>query len=113
MNCARPAFVGCLIIVGSCGWIVASSSVVSAQTPETAAAESAPAPESVESQPVSATEPPTIEPTTVEPELADGLVRFSFNGAPWRDVINWIADESNLALHVGELPPGSFTYSDP
>ncbi|TWU48859.1 Bacterial type II/III secretion system short domain protein [Rubripirellula tenax] len=39
-------------------------------------------------------------------------LRFSFNGTPWREVIRWIADESGLALHVGDLPPGSFTYSD-
>ncbi len=43
----------------------------------------------------------------------DKELRFSFEGAPWRDVIKWLADESNLALHVGDLPTGSFTYSDP
>ena len=40
-------------------------------------------------------------------------VRFSFAGVPWRDVINWIAEEANLALHVDSIPSGSFTYSDP
>ena len=39
-------------------------------------------------------------------------VQFSFEGTPWREVIRWIADESELALHVGDLPTGSFTYSD-
>ncbi|TWU43199.1 Bacterial type II/III secretion system short domain protein [Novipirellula aureliae] len=47
------------------------------------------------------------------PELAPGLVRFSFEGTPWREVVRWITDEADLALHVGDLPPGSFTYSDP
>ncbi|EMI18314.1 NolW domain protein [Rhodopirellula maiorica SM1] len=32
---------------------------------------------------------------------------------PWREVIRWIADEADLALHFGDLPPGSFTYTDP
>ena len=41
------------------------------------------------------------------------LLQFSFAGSPWRDVIQWLADEGGLALHVGDLPPGSFTYSDP
>ena len=41
------------------------------------------------------------------------MLRFSFDGARWRDVIKWLADESDLALHVGDLPTGSFTYTDP
>jgi type II secretory pathway component GspD/PulD (secretin) len=40
-------------------------------------------------------------------------LRFSFEQAAWRDVISWIADEADLALHVGDLPTGSFTYVDP
>ncbi|TWT84837.1 Bacterial type II/III secretion system short domain protein [Planctomycetes bacterium CA13] len=42
-----------------------------------------------------------------------GFVRFSFQATAWRDVLRWISDEADLALHVGDLPPGSFTYSDP
>ncbi len=41
------------------------------------------------------------------------LVRFSFERTPWRDVIRWIADEAGLALHVSDLPTGSFSYTDP
>ncbi len=40
-------------------------------------------------------------------------IRFAFAGVPWRDVIEWIAEEGHLALHVDSVPPGSFTYSDP
>ncbi len=40
-------------------------------------------------------------------------LRFSFDRTPWRDVITWIADEADLALHVSDLPTGSFSYSDP
>ncbi len=47
---------------------------------------------------------------TAEPA---GTLRFSFDGARWRDVIKWLTDESSLALHIGDLPTGSFTYSDP
>ncbi|MCC9654488.1 general secretion pathway protein [Rhodopirellula sp. JC737] len=43
---------------------------------------------------------------------ADPTLRFSFNGVPWRDVIQWLADEADLALHVGDVPSGSFTYTD-
>jgi hypothetical protein len=44
---------------------------------------------------------------------AAGQLQFSFAGTPWRDVIQWLAEEAGLALHVGDMPAGSFTYSDP
>ncbi len=39
-------------------------------------------------------------------------LQFAFEGMPWRDVIKWFADSADLALHVGDVPTGSFTYSD-
>jgi type II secretory pathway component GspD/PulD (secretin) len=47
--------------------------------------------------------------------IDDGVVSltFAFEGMPWRDVIKWFADSADLALHVGDVPTGSFTYSDP
>jgi type II secretory pathway component GspD/PulD (secretin) len=50
---------------------------------------------------------------SADAKRAEGSLRFAFEGAPWREVIRWIADEAGLALHVGDLPTGSFTYSDP
>ncbi|QDV47006.1 Bacterial type II/III secretion system short domain protein [Stieleria neptunia] len=62
--------------------------------------------------PLAETEPETDrQPSSVdtpEPE-----VRFAFTGVPWREVIDWIAEEANLALHIDGVPAGSFTYSDP
>ncbi len=43
----------------------------------------------------------------------DGRLQFSFDGARWREVIQWLADQNDLALFVDDLPTGSFTYSDP
>ena len=40
-------------------------------------------------------------------------LRFSFDAAPWRMVLGWLADEAEMALHVASLPSGSLTYSDP
>ncbi len=40
-------------------------------------------------------------------------IRFTFDRTPWRDVIDWLAEEGNLALHLNDIPTGSFTYSDP
>ncbi|MEM1225550.1 MAG: secretin N-terminal domain-containing protein [Planctomycetota bacterium] len=39
-------------------------------------------------------------------------LRFSFDGAAWKDVIRWVAEESGMAMHVDRVPPGSFTYMD-
>ncbi|SMP71261.1 type II/III secretion system short domain-containing protein [Neorhodopirellula lusitana] len=56
-------------------------------------------------------EPRTVP--AVPAQLRTGSeLRFSFNAAPWRDVIEWVADEAGLALQFGELPTGSFTYND-
>ena len=43
----------------------------------------------------------------------DVELRFSFDATPWRDVIHWLSEETESALFFGDLPPGSFTYSDP
>ncbi len=43
----------------------------------------------------------------------DGGLRFSFERAPWREVISWIASECELALQYEALPTGSFSYNDP
>ena len=43
----------------------------------------------------------------------EATLQFSFEGTPWREVVKWLASESDLALHVGDFPTGSFTYSDP
>lgn len=44
---------------------------------------------------------------------ARGKMSFAFDRTPWKDVIKWLAEESGLALHIRDLPTGSFTYSDP
>ena len=55
---------------------------------------------------------PTLPATDASAGSVSDSVSFAFDRTPWRDVINWIADEAGLALHVGELPTGSFSYSD-
>lgn len=39
-------------------------------------------------------------------------LRFSFEGAHWREVLGWVARESDLALQITDVPTGSLTYSD-
>ncbi|MCA9139636.1 MAG: hypothetical protein KDB00_22840 [Planctomycetales bacterium] len=66
-----------------------------------------PAPEEV------ATAPTEVAPAPNEVDHNKDEVRFAFAGVPWREVIDWIADEAGLALHVDSVPSGSFSYSDP
>lgn len=39
-------------------------------------------------------------------------VEFNFDGSPWRDVIQWLAESGDLSLHITDVPTGSFTYLD-
>lgn len=66
-----------------------------------------PATEVAESSPNQ--ESPTDE--VALPEI-DGKLRFSFHGASWREVLDWIAEAGDLSLYVDDVPTGSFTYSD-
>lgn len=56
---------------------------------------------------------PSEEPeaTTSVPSV-DGKLRFSFRGASWREVLDWIAGAGDLSLYVDDVPTGTFTYSD-
>ncbi len=69
----------------------------------------------VEAQDAPASEPASApsEPAAKTEKDGIGELEFAFERAPWREVINWLANASDLALHVGDLPTGSFTYSDP
>ena len=59
--------------------------------------------------PQAAGERPSAEPAS---KNTDGTLHFAFDRTPWRDVIDWLAESSDLALHVTDVPSGSFSYSD-
>ena len=54
-----------------------------------------------------ATSPDPDDPT------AEYHLRFSFEQAPWADVIEWFVDQTDFALQMDEPPAGSFNYTDP
>lgn len=60
--------------------------------------------------------PQPEESVSSEPEMAanpaDRRLSFAFEGTPWRDVVKWLAESADLALHIGDIPTGSFTYND-
>lgn len=58
--------------------------------------------------------PSTPEVSESQPSTASvqDKLRFSFSGASWREVLDWLAEAGELSLYVDDVPTGSFTYSD-
>ena len=42
-----------------------------------------------------------------------GDLRFNFSGVTWPSVLEWFADEADLALQLDQIPIGSWTFADP
>lgn len=42
----------------------------------------------------------------------DVRLEFSFRYAPWKDVLEWFAEQANLSLMADATPPGTFNYTD-
>ena len=62
--------------------------------------------------------PPTISrnvpKTTSRRSLGkSGELRFNFSGVTWPAVLEWFADEADLALQLDQIPIGSWTFADP
>ncbi|MCY2973272.1 MAG: hypothetical protein NTW52_01255 [Planctomycetota bacterium] len=62
---------------------------------------------------VSKPDVPSTLPTEAKTKNKPHSLRFSFDRASWREVFSWLADESELALHITEVPGGTFSYIDP
>lgn len=59
------------------------------------------------------TAPRSSQPAAPVPATRDGYLRFTFQHANWRDVIEWFAREADLSLQIDEFPTGTFNYRDP
>jgi len=64
-------------------------------------------------------EPPADEPAVAEAPKADPPVaageaklRFNFRYAPWKDVLDWFAEQADLSLVLDAPPAGTFNYTD-
>lgn len=103
--------------------VVATDAQPPAATPEAVPAAPAVEPLAVELPPSPAPgepdEPAVVssdEPAVVAlPAESSGpvLLRFNFSGAGWREVVGWLAEETGMALHVSDVPAGTFSYFDP
>ena len=40
------------------------------------------------------------------------LLRFNFSSAPWRDVLEWFAEQADLSFTSEQWPQGTFNYTD-
>ena len=45
-------------------------------------------------------------------EVPAGMLRFSFRNTPWKDVIEWFADQAALSLQADKMPTGTLNYTD-
>ena len=65
----------------------------------------------VEYEPADATDDePTDSPDVPTAENVE--LRFNFRYAPWKTVLEWFADQSDLSLELTAVPPGTFNYTD-
>jgi type II secretory pathway component GspD/PulD (secretin) len=56
--------------------------------------------------------PGTPESRPAAPASGDGKLRFNFRFAPWKDVLDWFAQQADLSLVTDTPPQGTFNYTD-
>jgi type II secretory pathway component GspD/PulD (secretin) len=52
------------------------------------------------------------ESSAVTTKSGDVKLKFNFRYAPWKDVLDWFAEQADLSLVVDAPPQGTFNYSD-
>ncbi|MGL4942741.1 MAG: secretin N-terminal domain-containing protein [Thermoguttaceae bacterium] len=71
--------------------------------------------------------PPSPEPPREQREMRDATpntsspntppeqrkLRFNFRHQPYKDVVEWFAEQAGLSLEIASFPAGTFNYSDP
>jgi type II secretory pathway component GspD/PulD (secretin) len=88
------------------GCIVAATADCRAQSKAAGSGEEQPATASeTTARPQSPPRPPNPQELEVRP-ADDGTLRFNFQGQPWPDVLEWLAEVSHLSLDWQELPAG-------
>lgn len=66
-------------------------------------------------QPGAAAAPAAAQPSAQPAEErggSDDKLKFTFQYASWKDVIEWFASQSDLSLQADEFPEGTFNYRD-
>jgi len=68
-------------------------------------------PESTEDEPTEPAEVAVDPSADQPPDMPDKLV-FQFRYQPWKDVIEWFAEQADLSYVGDASPPGTFNYTD-
>ncbi|GHT16768.1 hypothetical protein FACS1894189_1280 [Planctomycetales bacterium] len=68
--------------------------------------------EPVAVQPEPAAQPPARQDVRQEETRSAEKIRFNFRYAPWKDVIEWFADQAGLSLQADNVPSGSLNLTD-
>jgi type II secretory pathway component GspD/PulD (secretin) len=55
---------------------------------------------------------PTAEANAAEPKKHAEKLRFNFRYQPWKDVLDWFAQQADMSLVMDAPPPGTFNYTD-
>ncbi len=56
--------------------------------------------------------PQTPPAAAAAPRTGDVKLKFQFRYAPWKDVLDWFAEQADLSLVMDAPPQGTFNYSD-
>ncbi len=82
-----------------------STTPQNAPTDEAAAANPPPGPDAGSDQRTAETNPSSLI-------AKDGQLSFNFRYQPWKDVLDWFAQQADLSLVLESAPPGTFNYQD-
>ncbi|WP_164103099.1 secretin N-terminal domain-containing protein [Candidatus Laterigemmans baculatus] len=80
-------------------------------TPTLAAAQEEAAPQPA-AEPRSASDQENAAEEARRSRSGEPQLHLNFSGTPWREVLEWLAEEANLSLQVETMPSGTFSYSD-
>ncbi|MDR2643547.1 MAG: hypothetical protein LBC74_12220 [Planctomycetaceae bacterium] len=90
----------------------ATSSTTPVASPSTTGISATENPKPASSSATPVASPTTTEITATENNNTEKRLRFSFRYAPWKEVINWFAEQANLSLQVDNVPAGTLNLTD-
>lgn len=100
-------FLVATVLMGAWQPVGAAEPAEGPSKPPAAAVPAAPAPKEADTK--TETVPPGAAPA---PPAGQRKLRFQFRFQPWKDVLDWFAQQADLSLVADAPPPGTFNFSD-